>query len=60
MRKFIYIITLILFTVVSVQSQQDEWTYLFDGKTLNGWHEYKLFQFNLSRMNGLIFLMEKH
>ena len=40
MRKFIYIITLILFTVVSVQSQQDEWTYLFDGKTLNGWHEY--------------------
>ena len=37
--KKLLIIALILTTSIGF-SQDSEWTYLFDGKTLNGWHEY--------------------
>src|SRR6056300_591347 len=35
--------TLITFLILTTSigfSQDSEWTYLFDGETLNGWHEY--------------------
>ena len=35
--------TLITFLILTTSigfSQDTEWTYLFDGETLNGWHEY--------------------
>ena len=34
------LITFLIFTTCIGFSQDSEWTYLFDGKTLNGWHEY--------------------
>ena len=34
------LITFLVFTISIGFSQDSEWTYLFDGKTLNGWHEY--------------------
>ena len=37
--KKLLIIVLILTTSFGF-SQDSEWTYLFDGKTLDGWHEY--------------------
>ena len=37
--KKIYILILLVFTVNSF-SQDSDWKYLFDGETLNGWHQY--------------------
>ena len=34
------LITVLILTTSMGFSQDSEWTYLFDGKTLNGWHEY--------------------
>ena len=34
------LITVLILTTSIGFSQDSEWTYLFDGKTLNGWHEY--------------------
>ena len=34
------LITFLILTTCIGFSQDSEWTYLFDGKTLNGWHEY--------------------
>ena len=34
------IITALILTSYLCFSQSDEWTYLFDGKSFNGWHQY--------------------
>jgi hypothetical protein len=34
------LITVLILTTSIGFSQDSEWTYLFDGETLNGWHEY--------------------
>lgn len=34
------LITFFILTTCTGFSQDSEWNYLFDGKTLNGWHEY--------------------
>ena len=41
--KKIFILILILTTSYGF-SQDSQWTYLFDGKTLDGWHNYNNFQ----------------
>ena len=41
--KKIFILILILTTSYG-SSQDSQWTYLFDGKTLDGWHNYNNFQ----------------
>ena len=38
MKKLLIIV--LIFTTSFGFSQDSEWTYLFDGKTLDGWHEY--------------------
>ena len=35
--KSIYILIILTSTLYS---QNNEWVYLFDGKTFNGWHQY--------------------
>ena len=34
------IITALILTSYLCFSQSDEWTYIFDGKSFNGWHQY--------------------
>ena len=40
MKKTIYILTLILSTNFSLFSQESNWTDLFNGENLDGWHTY--------------------
>ena len=40
MKKTIYILTLILSTNFALFSQESNWTDLFNGENLDGWHTY--------------------
>ena len=39
MKRYLFISLSFLFLTVSSQAQQEKWTSLFDGKTLNGWNQ---------------------
>ena len=57
--------TLITFLILTTSigfSQDSEWTYLFDGETLNGWHEYNggAVGDSWSVKNGELILINSH